>query len=249
MGIESLNAIEITHGVATFIYVIFSILIGIRFLTKYVSLKRKELITVGLAWIFLSSAWWGSSFSFLSIVLFNQPIQGFIFFFIANAFIPVAVVCWIYSFLKIIYPDLIKIGTILILVLSIAYEIILLYFLFQPESTYPLYIGEIKETFYYQPSLLTMLFQVLALLVSAITGFIFSIKSMKSDEPVVKWKGRFLLIAFSAFTIGSLFDALITLDQITIVIVRVILLISSIAYYLGFLLPDQLAEMLREVRK
>jgi hypothetical protein len=62
---NGIQGYEILYGILSVIFVFIAIIIGLRILTKYFELKMKELITVGLALIFLSSAWWGSAFSFL----------------------------------------------------------------------------------------------------------------------------------------------------------------------------------------
>ncbi|TXT61490.1 MAG: conserved membrane protein of unknown function [Promethearchaeota archaeon] len=244
----NLNLFDYIHGITTLTFVLLSIIIGIRLLTKYKTLKRKEIITVGLAWIFLSSAWWGSSFSFLSILIANYEFEELLFFSLANLFIPVALVCWIYSFSHIIYPNSEKKITIPFLVISAIYEVILIILLLNP-SSYPEYIGEIRDEFYYSPGILTLVFQLLSVLITIITGYMFSYKSLKATDKKVKWKGRFLVIAFTLFIVGALFDALIPMDEITVVIVRSILILSAIFYYLGFLLPDRLAELLGAIEK
>jgi len=243
-----LNLFDYIHGITTLTFVLLSIIIGVRLLTKYKSLKRKEIITVGFAWIFLSSAWWGSSFSFLSILIADYEFNRFLFFTLANIFIPLALISWIYSFSHILYPNLEKKITIPFIILSLIYEIILIILLFIPES-YQTYIGEIQEKFYYKPGLLTLIFQLFSVFITIITGFIFSFKSLKASDIKVKWKGRFLFIAFSLFIVGAIFDAVIKMDEITVIIIRSILILSSIFYYLGFLLPDRLAELLGAIEK
>jgi flagellar biosynthesis protein FliQ len=67
---------------------------------------------------------------------------------------------------------------------------------------------------------------------------------MRAEEELVKWKGRFLLIAFLLFIVGAIFDAVIELNEITIIVIRLILIFSAIGYYLGFFLPDRIAQIL-----
>ena len=243
MGIEDLETLEIIHGTFTLIFVIISIIIGIRILFKYLNIKRKEIISIAFAWLFLSSAWWGSSFSFLSIILFDYTFNEFIYFSLGNLFIPLAVSSWIYAINKMLYGGTKKWLTYIFLAINIIYEIILIIFLFQ-ESLYPTYIGTVVESFYYKPGILTMSYQLFAILLTIITGLLFSLKSMRAEEELVKWKGRFLLIAFLSFTIGAIFDALIELNEITIIVIRLILIFSAIGYYLGFFLPNRIAKIL-----
>ena len=60
----------------------------------------------------------------------------------------------------------------------------------------------------------------------------------------IQWKGRFLLVGGFAFTIGALLDAALTLTVLTITLIRLVLILSGIAYYLGFFLPKKLSNKL-----
>ena len=228
------------HGTFTLIFVIISLLVGVRILLKYISFQKKEMITVGLTWIFMSSGWWGSAFSFLSILLVQQPLNSVIYVLIGNAFIPIAIICWIYSFTSLAYPQLKKKLLGLFLIIYIPYEIYIIYYLMVD----PAMIAVIVGTFYAQPALFIMIFQVLAVLVAFITGIIFSRNSIKAEDAKVSLKGKILMLAFVSFTIGAFMDAVIALNPITLIIVRLILISSAIFYLFGFLLPDKIAELL-----
>ncbi len=228
------------HGTFTLIFVIISLLVGIRILLKYISFQKKEMITVGLTWIFMSSGWWGSAFSFLSILLVQQPLNSVIYVLIGNAFIPIAIICWIYSFTSLAYPQLKKKLLVLFLIIYIPYELYIIYYLMVD----PARIAVIVGTFYAQPALFIMIFQVLAVLVAFITGIIFSRNSIKAEDAKVALKGKILMLAFVSFTIGAFMDAVIALTPITLIIVRLILISSAIFYLFGFLLPDKIAELL-----
>ncbi|MHA1688734.1 MAG: hypothetical protein ACTSYC_12455 [Promethearchaeota archaeon] len=240
MGIGELTELEILQGSFTLTFVIISIFLGLIILLKYFSVKKREFIWVGLAWIFLSSAWWGSSFSFLSIVLFNYRFGEFLFILIANIFIPIAILCWMNALGILMYKDLKKKINVIMAIICIPYEIVIIVML----SIEPSLLGEIKQTFYYQPSLIPMIFQIFALLITISTGILFSIRSMKSIDPIVVWKAKFLLIGFISFTAGAFVDAIITMTPLLLVIVRLILIFSSLMYFLGFLLPDVIAKFL-----
>ena len=75
---------------------------------------------------------------------------------------------------------------------------------------------------------------------------LFSIKSIKVDDPEVKLKGKFLLIGFLSFSAASIMDALIADQLIILLIARLILISSAIEYYLGFFLPKALANKVRK---
>ena len=86
-----------------------------------------------------------------------------------------------------------------------------------------------------------MFFQIFAVFTTLVTGILFSKESMKVKDPLIKLKGKFLLVAFISFTIGALLDALLAFTPLNLVIVRLILISSAIEYYFGFFVPKRLA--------
>lgn len=239
--IFQLTNYEIIYGIFSVIFVVIAILIGVKILLKYFSLKKKELITVGLALIFLSSAWWGSAFSFLSFVLFGYEFSEFEFFLLGDAFIVVALLFWMYSFLVLVYPHLVKKVMPIYLIISGVYEIILLYFLF----TDPSQIATIEGRFNSDHNLFALIFLAFSILSVLLSGILFARESMKASDPKIRLKGKFILIGFVSFCIGAIFDAGIPMNSLTLVLIRLLLISSSVEYYFGFLIPDRLAEMFK----
>jgi hypothetical protein len=240
MGLAELTDIEILQGSFTLVFCIISIILGLRIFSKYFSLKRKELIHVGLAWALLSSAWWGSGFSFLFIVLFNYKFEPILFLLLGNMFIPIAILNWMYAIGILMYQNSKNKIAAIFIIFGIFYEILLIACLLIDPSL----VGMVRGTFYYQPSLIFMILQIVALLITIITGILFSTKSMKSPDLEVKWKSRFLLCGFIFFVIGAAIDAIVTLTPLLLVIVRLILIFAAILYYLGFLLPDSISKII-----
>jgi hypothetical protein len=90
-----------------------------------------------------------------------------------------------------------------------------------------------------------------------ITGIKFARKSVKSENREVSLKGKLLQFAFIVFTIaavlektmrsiliGTVFpDPTILLLSVMLVVVRVLLISSAIAFYGGFLLPRWMREI------
>ena len=60
--------------------------------------------------------------------------------------------------------------------------------------------------------------------------------SIKTEEEEIKLKGKVSLIAFSLFVVGALIDYLF-ITKISNIIARLRLVISSISFYIGFILP------------
>lgn len=90
-----------------------------------------------------------------------------------------------------------------------------------------------------------IIFMGISIVVGTITGIHFSIVSMRIEaSPTVQWKGRFLLISFILFALGAIGDALIELTAFTLIIVKIILMLSSLCYYIGFIMPKWMEKIL-----
>ncbi len=240
MILQILSQENIIIASFTLLFVIISLIVGIKILLKYFSVNAKELILVGLAWICLSSPWWSAPFSFLSYIFFGVLWEIHVFFLIGNIFIPVAIICWIYSFAKMAYVKAKKILLIVYSLISIIFIIFFLIFMVIDVNV----IGEFDGTFDARYLSFTRIFQAFAIISALITGVLFALKSLKSKDPKVQWKGRFLLIAFISFAISAILDSGFELGITGVIIIRLLLISSAIEYYLGFLLPDRIAKWL-----
>ena len=240
MGIEDLTQVELLYGSFSFIFVVISLIMGLKILIKYFEVKRVEFITIGLAWILMTSGWWRITINFPLVILFDTEVPHIIGIIIDSIFIPIAIICWIYSFCTLVYPNLKKRIMAIYLVICIIYEIGLVILII----TDPDQVVTIISTFNSKYNLYPYLFSIFGILTFIITGILFTRKSLQSEDPRIRWKGKFLLAAFILFTIGAIFDAGVRMDVITLIIVRSILITSSILYYMGFLLPNKVAKKL-----
>ncbi len=240
MGIEELSELDILHGIFTTLFVVISLLVSLRILLKYFEHRRNELITVGLAWMGISTPWLGNSLSFLMYVLIGYRLELVPYLFMENVFIPLALLCWIYSFSMLVYPRSVKKITICFSVICIPFEIFLIIMLIiNPE-----FIGTLEGMFDSKHTIIPNIFRVFAIFVVLITGILFARESMKSEDKSVQWKGRFFLIGMISFAVGAFLDAVLTFTPLELVLVRLLLISSSIEYYLGFFLPDAIANRL-----
>jgi hypothetical protein len=234
---------QVLQGVFGTIWVFIAIIVGIRIILKASELDRRELIAVGLTYIFISSAWWGVVLQFIFYWFFSVKILDTLFLLIANIFIPISLICWIYAFAKIIIPFQKKNSLILITIFAGIWEAVLIVLLIaKPEL-----VGTINPSNLLDSSHGSVLkyFVLSGILIFVITGSYFSIKSIKLNDLEIKWKGIFLLLGWISFTAGALLDALINNHTpLSLIITRLILISSAIEYYLGFFLPNKLKEIL-----
>lgn len=246
-SVMDLTLYQWIHGIFTVIFVIISILIGLRILSKYFTAegqKFSEYIPLGLTYILLSSAWWGPTFNFLVFVSTETPLNEIVFVILNNAFLPLAIVCWIYAYTSLQDISRKKIIRIIYLVISVIWEIVFFILIFVSLDT--LYTFEFTEAgiYYSKRTLSALVFPIIALATALLTGIHFGLSGLKSQDKTIKWKGIFLMLAFILFVGVALLDALLPREVLWLVILRLILIFSGFCYYLGFFMPEKIKNIL-----
>ena len=222
----------------SFIFIGLHLFIGIKIILKYFSDPKKELISVGFTWIFLSMIWWGVPLYMISVLLMTK-FPDALYLTVGLGMLMIALMFWIISVSSLILPKNKKKIILVFGVICISYESFFFIFLFLNQEI----IGYVIGGFYFYPSLITLI----ALFFMGIIGFIFTIlltkELLKADDPKVKLKAKFIILAFISLIIGGIFEIFLPLELITFVLARSVLLIAAILYYLGFFLPDRIANL------
>ena len=100
-----------------------------------------------------------------------------------------------------------------------------------------IFLRKIKDTLYFQ------IFFIFILISFVFTGIIIAMISMRAENLEIKLKGKLLLLAFILFAIGAALDAVGPLIPLTVVLTRIILILSAIAFYSGFILPNWMKKL------
>lgn len=237
--VDPLSIEQIFRGSFSLVFVIISVFIGLRLISKYFKYQEKSFIGVGLTWIFLSTSWWWPAFNFI-LNFFMCSLNYTSYLILANGFIAPALISWLYSFTTLAYENWTKKVLSFSLVITIPYEIILLILIFIKPS----YVGKELKLNVISRTPLTLSVAIIAILIALVTGLIFSQNAMKSQDKEIKWKGRFLVIAFVFFTVGAGLDSISWTNLFMIILIRLVLIISAITYYLAFFLPTPIANIL-----
>lgn len=235
--------LEILSGIFLIIFVVASIFIGIKISLKYRTAKKKELITIGLTWILLITPNLMNLLNFLANSYVSTGSLTLIDRFITPYTIPIATICWIYSFNNLVYLGKKKKVMLFYFVLSIIYMVYNTVFLII-EFSLSLDLKDIYDMI----EVIYLIFCVLSFLA---TGIIFCRKSLESEDLKIKTKGVLLLTAFSLFITGTLLILIgrpINLYENIeyYLFIRIFLLIpSAIFYYLGFFLPVRIENWIK----
>ena len=234
-----LETIEIVNGVLSLIFVIISILIGIKMILKYFKYKERNLLLAGISWMFISEVWWAVSISFLLVFFTGNALALNLFFFIGFTFLPVAIMMWMIIMTNLMWKSKQKIILIITGIVVAAFEIVFLYLLFTDISM----LGEPVGSFDIKYELFMLLYLSVLLLIVIITGLSFAIESFRSENPEIRLKGKFLLLAFLSFVIGGFVSILMGDSVIILVIAKIIIIASAFEFYCGFITPDSIKKI------
>ena len=226
---------EFIEGLFSLLYVIANIIIGILVILRYFKYKDKTFIFVGLTLLGAGCPWWPSSISFLTNVFFDLPLPDQIYFFLGNAFAPILTYAWIIALNILLFEGKNKILLIVYAIILSVFQVGFLLLLFLA----PNLIGTLDQyhlNVQYYGFVMTLL--ILILMTITLTGIWVSVRSMKSDNPLVKLKGRILLISYATYAPLATLDAVVPLETIGVVVVRIFLIINFITIYMGWVMPE-----------
>ncbi len=250
-----LDIVDILQGSLSLIFVLISFFIGVSIISKYGKYKNRLYILVGLTWLMLSTLWLPEAASFLMSLFIKQTLAIEWYFIIGNAFVPVALICWIVAYTDMVNKDKQKIAVALILIFSIVFEGLFFYYFFLDIDL----LGEISplRPFSADLGIFLAILLLISFLIIFVTGISFARKSIKSENKEVRLKGKLLQFAFIAFTVAGVLEKIarsimvgtifpypdVLFLSVILVVVRVLLISSAIAFYGGFLLPSWMKEI------
>ncbi|MFX1380544.1 MAG: hypothetical protein ACFFA4_15770 [Promethearchaeota archaeon] len=240
----SLSPIDTVNGIFSIIFVAISLLVGFIILSRFFKYKERIYLLVGATWIFISEPWWPSSISFLVALNNGVGITSEVYFLIGNIFVPLAIILWLFAFTEFMYTEKRKLIFSIFGVIGVVFEVLFFVFLFLNPSL----IGALNGPVDVNYKSFIMIFLIIFLAIVVITGFLFANLSLKSKDPEVKLKGKLLIVAYIAFSVGALLDASVPFNEPTIVIIRLILILSAICWYGGFILPKWMKKFLLKSR-
>lgn len=240
----ALELVDYLQGSFSLIFVIISLMIGFSILSKYFEYKSRLYILVGIAWIGIATPWFPDSISFVMNLFFNESLAIDLYFIIGNVTMPVALLVWLIAYTDMINKKKQKLTVILTIFFSIIFEIIFFYLLITDIDQ----IGIINplRPFTVEFGIFISISLMLVILIMFVTGIIFAQKSVKSEDRDMRLKGKLLRAAFITFTIAAVLDSLLgtifevptdPLLAIMVVITRLLLIISALEFYGGFILP------------
>jgi len=237
----ALTPIEILHSSFSLVAIVISILIGLIIISKYFKFKQINILLIGIFWTGLTFPWLPTVITFVMMLTvgFGLSIEWFIL--IGIVILPITVLCGLTAFTRLLGVRKKKRRLILlsVLVFNLVFESLIFYFLFTDVTV----IATLEDVLTIQWSIFSQIYFIINLILFLVTGVLFSKRSLQSESREIRFKGKLLMAAFISFTIGTVLDFAIP-NPLTYIIARLILLSSSIEFYIGFLLPERIKRLL-----
>jgi hypothetical protein len=234
------------------LFVLISLILGFKILSKYFKYRSNLYILVGLSWIGVANPWFPDSISFIMNLVLQESLPVELYFIIGNAFIPLALLTWLIAYTNMISKKRQKLVISLTIILSIVFEIVFFYLLITDIDQ----IGIINPArpFTVDFGIFITIYLLVVIVIMFITGIIFAQRSVKSSDKDIKLKGKLLRAAFITFTVAAILDSLLgaifedptdPILSIMVVATRVLLIIAAFEFYGGFILPRWMDSLLR----
>ncbi|MBD3253662.1 MAG: hypothetical protein GF383_01135 [Candidatus Lokiarchaeota archaeon] len=229
----TLTPIEWLQSISVLIFIIISLILGIKIILKYFKHERKELLFAGLTIILMLAPYYNDPISFFLIITTGKPVDVIIIY-LGIGIVALANITWGFVYTELLKKEKQRLILGFLTAQTIIFEFILIYAIFFNPSLILIPFG---DRFYREAPLLIG-FYIFWLILYLFMGFSIAIVAYKSDNREVHLKGIFLLLAMSSYVVGTLLDFAIEISAITIIVGRIIMITSYIEFYLGFILPN-----------
>ena len=236
-----LSPLETLQGGFTLVFVIISFALGLTIMLRYLKYKRRELLLVGFTWIAVVSPYWPDAITFLTTLTTGEWLSDASYFFIATILIAPIHICWMLAMTDFMWKNRQKMLMIVFSIEAIIFEIFLITIFILDYNL----VGQRQSAFVVLWNPIIDLYLIMSIVMFLLTGVLFARQSLKSEKPEIRWKGKFIILAFVLFTPGTLLDVIVdTPTEMTIVIARTLVIVAAFAFYIGFTMPNWVKKLL-----
>ncbi len=236
----ALEPTEFFNGLMSLVIMTLFMVVGVLTALKYREVKNKTYIWWGIGVFGQGLPWAGSGVSFVVFLVTGTPLELAPYLFIMSFWMAITLTFWMLTITELKFKEKQKVIILIYVIIGALFDTYLVYNLL----TDPLVIGEfIDPPFDSNYHGIAMLFTLFVLASITISLILFIKDSLKSENPEVKLKARFLLIALITFFIGAFADGFVPITIASIVIVRILLIIAAFSYYIGWVMPESVKKI------
>ena len=228
-----ISDLEIISGLSGIVGVLFTYILGALMIGKYLRYKERSLLLMGIIMILISQPWMPFGISVILILTTGEYLPLRLHILIGHSLQPLGILLWMTAMSKLLWEKKQRLVIFIFAVFATIYETVVLYTIFIDPS---IFVIEERPLDYRYLSLF-LLCTIIALLVGIITSVLFFLQSQKSPQSEIRLKGTLFIISIFSYTTGAILDSVLLLSLLLLVIVRTLLLSSSVEIYMAFAMP------------
>ena len=237
------------YGMMTLIAIIVDLIMSMAILKKAIQHKQSIVFIFFLTIFFTSVAWWPVAIEYVYWIITGNLLPYASLAELNVLGIVISFLAWLYIYMKVVHHEKPKMMLLILTIygiFSLSFFIYVIYYVrIAPGAPVKSMIGNEITPFISDAPDIILLYAFILLITVLITGLHFSIRSMRvQDNPEVKWKGRFLFISFILYFFGEMDFMSMFFGIEFAVFTRLILIFSSILFYIGFMMPDFMKKLL-----
>lgn len=229
-----LTQIEIISGFASIVGLIFGFILGFIIIAKYFKYKEINLLLMGLVIMLVSQPWWPYAITLILFFAGAEPLPLRMHILYGLSLQVIALFIGNFVMTNLMWKNKVKLVMVLTAIYGALFQTVLFYAIFVDPSMFATLEGNLDVS--YQSLLaLFLFFNIMLILFFA---FFFLRHARKSPQPEIRLKGMLYFIGIIFFTIGAILDAILPLNLLLLVIVRILLALSGFLTYVAFALPN-----------
>ncbi len=242
----TLELIEIINSFFSLLSVTVFAIVGIIIIIRYFEYMNKNLLYMGAAWAIMGLPWLPSAVAFIVYLASSQFLPLWLYLILGYPLVPVQIILFSIVLTEAKYKEKQRLIVLFLTLFGAVFEIFFFTFLF----VNPLFLAEPTLSpvdIDFGGIMIGCLVTFLILNVSM--GILIGRESLKSEIPEVRLKGKFILSAFIIVLFGAGIDAILPITFIALPVVRILLILTAILFYFGFITPDWLKKRLLDKKK
>ncbi len=232
----SLTGPEQINGIVILIIVIYTLLIGLYVISKYLKEKQVLLLYLGVLLILLSRSNYPVLCNFVLISLNFAPLPDVVYIFIMD-FIQIVMILWLKIFTKLMHDEQKqKLILRLYLIYEIVFTVIFLYLMFTDSTL----VGSVEYPWTFKPRLFFLIFRMLLTAIIFLATTYLFYRETRGKSPEIRLKGKLILFGLVLFILSGLATSVFNNALISLILLVIGL---TFGYYGGFILPKWIKKL------